>query len=62
MPNFLAHVKKTDVSKYNFYLESQAVWPAALKVQLRGSQTLSAPYLGVSRPSGDNKENGTYFV
>lgn len=42
---------KTDASKYTYYLELQAVWPAALKVQLRASQTLSVPYLQLSRLS-----------
>lgn len=42
---------KTDASKYTYYLELQAVWHAALKVQLRASQTLSVPYLQLSRLS-----------
>lgn len=42
---------KTDARKYTYYLESQAVRKACAKVQLRASETLSVPYLRLSRLS-----------
>lgn len=53
---------KTDVRKNTYYLELQAVWPAALKVQLRESNSVSIISCAEQTFVGDDRENGTFFV
>lgn len=52
---------KTDVSKFTYYLASQAVWPAALKVQLRASRTVGV-ISSAEQALTDDREDVTFFV
>lgn len=54
---------KTDVSKYTYYLESQAVWPRSIKSTAQSeANSVSAISSAQQTFIGDDRENGTFFV